>query len=32
VQNILFKLRVHSKVEALAAAFRHGKVNANQGP
>ena len=26
VQNILFKLRVHSKVEALALAIRHGKV------
>ena len=29
VQNILFKLKVHSKVEALAAAIRHGKVNAD---
>jgi DNA-binding NarL/FixJ family response regulator len=26
VQNILFKLRVHSKTEALAAAIRFGKV------
>ena len=26
VQNILFKLKVHSKVEALALAMRHGKV------
>jgi DNA-binding NarL/FixJ family response regulator len=26
VQNILFKLKVHSKVEALALAIRHGKV------
>jgi DNA-binding NarL/FixJ family response regulator len=26
VQNILFKLRVHSKMEALAAAIRFGKV------
>jgi two-component system nitrate/nitrite response regulator NarL len=28
VQNILFKLKVHSKVEALAAAIRFGKVRA----
>ena len=26
VQNILFKLKVHSKVEALSAAIRYGKV------
>ena len=26
VQNILFKLKVHSKVEALALSIRHGKV------
>jgi DNA-binding NarL/FixJ family response regulator len=26
MQNILFKLKVHSKVEALAAAIRYGKV------
>ena len=26
VQNVLTKLRVHSKVEALALAIRHGKV------
>jgi DNA-binding NarL/FixJ family response regulator len=30
VQNILFKLRVHSKVEALAAAIRFGKVRSGQ--
>jgi DNA-binding NarL/FixJ family response regulator len=29
VQNILFKLKVHSKVEALALAIRHGKVKAD---
>ena len=29
VQNILFKLKVHSKVEALALAIRHGKVRAD---
>jgi DNA-binding NarL/FixJ family response regulator len=29
VQNILFKLKVHSKVEALAAAIRFGKVTPN---
>jgi two-component system nitrate/nitrite response regulator NarL len=26
VQNILFKLKVHSKLEALAEAIRYGKV------
>ena len=26
VQNVLFKLKVHSKLEALAEAIRHGKV------
>jgi DNA-binding NarL/FixJ family response regulator len=31
VQNILFKLKVHSKVEALALAIRQGKVRAD-GP
>lgn len=30
VQNILFKLKVHSKVEALALAIRHGKVKADE--
>jgi DNA-binding NarL/FixJ family response regulator len=30
VQNILFKLKVHSKVEALALAIRHGKVRAEE--
>ena len=30
VQNILFKLKVHSKVEALALAIRHGKVRADE--
>jgi DNA-binding NarL/FixJ family response regulator len=30
VQNILFKLRVHSKVEALALAIRHGKVRGEE--
>jgi DNA-binding CsgD family transcriptional regulator len=30
VQNILFKLKVHSKVEALALAIRHGKVKARE--
>jgi DNA-binding NarL/FixJ family response regulator len=30
VQNILFKLKVHSKVEALAAAIRFGKVRAGE--
>lgn len=30
VQNILFKLKVHSKVEALALAIRHGKVKAEE--
>jgi DNA-binding NarL/FixJ family response regulator len=30
VQNILTKLGVHSKLEALAFAIRHGKVTANQ--
>ena len=30
VQNILFKLKVHSKVEALAAAVRYGKVRATE--
>lgn len=30
VQNILFKLRVHSKVEALALAIRHGKVKGEE--
>jgi DNA-binding NarL/FixJ family response regulator len=29
-QNILFKLKVHSKVEALALAIRHGKVKADE--
>ena len=32
VQNILFKLKVHSKMEALAAAIRFGKVSAEPGP
>jgi DNA-binding NarL/FixJ family response regulator len=30
VQNVLTKLRVHSKVEALALAIRHGKVAARR--
>ena len=30
VQNILTKLGVHSKLEALAFAIRHGKVTASQ--
>jgi DNA-binding NarL/FixJ family response regulator len=30
IQNILFKLKVHSKVEALALAIRHGKVRADE--
>ncbi|MGH2654846.1 MAG: response regulator, partial [Actinomycetota bacterium] len=29
-QNILFKLRVHSKHEALVLAIRHGKVRAGE--
>jgi two-component system, NarL family, response regulator DegU len=29
LQNILFKLKVHSKVEALAAAIRFGKVSSD---
>jgi DNA-binding NarL/FixJ family response regulator len=32
VQNILFKLKVHSKMEALAAAIRFGKVSAEPEP
>jgi DNA-binding NarL/FixJ family response regulator len=32
VQNILFKLKVHSKVEALAAAIRFGKVSSDGSP
>jgi two-component system, NarL family, nitrate/nitrite response regulator NarL len=30
VQNVLTKLGVHSKLEALAFAIRHGKVAAKQ--
>jgi DNA-binding NarL/FixJ family response regulator len=30
VQNILFKLKVHSKLEALAEAIRYGKVRIRQ--
>ena len=30
VQNVLTKLRVHSKVEALALAIRHGKVSSRR--
>jgi two-component system nitrate/nitrite response regulator NarL len=30
VQNVLTKLGVHSKLEALAFAIRHGKVIAKQ--
>jgi DNA-binding NarL/FixJ family response regulator len=30
VQNILFKLKVHSKLEALAEAIRYGKVRIGQ--
>jgi DNA-binding CsgD family transcriptional regulator len=29
VQNILTKLGVHSKLQALALAIRHGKVDPN---
>jgi DNA-binding NarL/FixJ family response regulator len=29
-QNILFKLKVHSKLEALALAIRHGKVRTGE--
>ena len=32
VQNVLFKLKVHSKVEALALAIRHGKVSTGDRP
>jgi two-component system, NarL family, response regulator LiaR len=30
VQNILFKLKVHSKLEALSLAIRHGKVKTGE--
>jgi DNA-binding NarL/FixJ family response regulator len=30
VQNILFKLKVHSKMEAVAVALRHGKIGASR--
>lgn len=30
IQNILFKLKVHSKLEALSLAIRHGKVKTGE--
>ena len=30
VQNILMRLGVHTKVEALAVAIRHGKVSSTR--